>query len=144
MNRQRARSAYVVCAILFGFSINVFYGIELWWDFFDPQYNNSTREIIISAIALEFGWAALLLWALCKPGARRHILLMTAIPIAMGNLLHSLNQSIFADIESTEIVLNMAIGGVVVGSFVMAFFFCPKYHPDLAKQGTSGASQGSR
>lgn len=140
MKRQKVRSAYVVCVILFGVGLNAFYGIELWRNFFDPQFNNATREIIISAIALEFGWSALLLWALCKPGERRHILLMTAIPIAMGNLLHSLNQSIYAHTEPTEIVMNLAIGGVVVGSFVLAFFFSPKYHPNLANQGTSGES----
>jgi hypothetical protein len=144
MNSQKIRSTYVVCVILFGISLNAIYGIELWRSFFDPQFDNATREIIISAIALEFGWAALLLWVLFKQGERRHVLLMTAIPIAIGNLLHSLNQSLFAEIGPTKIVLNLAIGGMVVGSFVLAFFFSPKYHHNLAKQGKSGELQGSR
>ena len=144
MSSQKIRSAYAVCIILFGVCLNAMYGIDLLKDFFDPQFDNATREILISAIALEFGWASLLLWALCKPGERRHVLLMTAIPMAMGNLLHSLNQSLFAAIEPTEIVLNLAIGGVVVGSFVLAFFISPKYHPNVAKQGTSGEPQGRR
>jgi len=138
MNRQRIRKAYVVCVILFGISLNAIYGIELWGNFFDPQFNNATREIIISAMALEFGWAALLLWTLFKPGQRRHIVLMTAIPIAIGNLLHSINQSLYAHTETAVIAQNLAIGGVVVGLFALAFFLSPKCHSSLAKPDKSG------
>ena len=92
MTIQKIRKAYIGCIVLSGVTINIVYGVGLINALFDPQFNNYVREILISAIALEFGWAAMLLWVIGKPCERRHIVLFTAIPMIIGNLLHSINQ----------------------------------------------------
>jgi hypothetical protein len=123
MMRKKVTKACVLCVILFGAVINMFYGFALVKEFFALQLNDSVREILISAIALEFGWAVLLLWALGDPCARRHVVLLTAIPMLIGNLFHSLNQALFAGGTPMEIVANLLIGTAVAGLFVLAFVF---------------------
>jgi hypothetical protein len=122
MTIQKIGKACIACVALSGVAINIAYGVELLKALFDPQFNNTVREILISAIALEFGWAALLLWVIGKPCERRHILLFTAIPMIIGNLLHSINQAVNTDIEMTRNAINMAGGLFIAGLFVVAFF----------------------
>ena len=122
MTLQKIRKAYIVCIVLCGVTINIVYGVELLKALFDPQFNNTVREILISAIALEFGWAALLLWVIGKPCERRYIVLFTTIPMIIGNLLHSINQSVNTNIEITGIALNLAGGFFIAGLFLFAFF----------------------
>ena len=114
------RSVPTVAIRCLRFSVE--YGVELINALFDPQFNNYVREILISAIALEFGWAALLLWVIGKPCERRHIVLFTAIPMIIGNLLHSINQSVNTNIEISGSALNLAGGFFIAGLFVFAFF----------------------
>ena len=121
MTIQKIRKAYIGCVALSGVTINIVYGVELLKAFFDPQFNNPVREILISAIALEFGWAALLLWVIGSPCERRYIFLFTAIPMIIGNLLHSINQSVNTDIEISGNVMNLAGGFFIAGLFVFAF-----------------------
>lgn len=121
MISQKVRRAYIICVVLCGVSINTAYGVELLKEFFDPQFKNTVREILISAIALEFGWAALLLSVVGQPCERRHIVLFTAIPIIIGNLLHGINQYVFSDGRTDEISVNLVIGAIVAGFFVLAF-----------------------
>jgi len=123
MIRQKVRKASVFCVVLFGASINIFYGLELVKEFFDLQLNDRVREILISAIALEFGWAALLLWVLGDPYARRHVVLLTALPMIIGNLLQSSNQALFLGSTPVEIAVNLLLGSAVAGLFVLAFIF---------------------
>ena len=122
MTIQKIRKAYIGCVALSGVIINIVYGVELLKALFDPQFNNTVREILISAIALEFGWAALLLWVIGKPCERRHIVLFTAIPMIIGNLLHSINQSVNTDIGFSGSAINLAGGFFIAGLFVFAFF----------------------
>lgn len=122
MTIQKTRKAYIGCVALSGVTINIVYGVELLKALFDPQFNNTVREILISAVALEFGWAALLLWVIGNPCERRHIVLFTAIPMIIGNLLHSINQAVNTDIEITGNAINMAGGFFIAGLFVFAFF----------------------
>jgi hypothetical protein len=122
MNCQKLRKAYTILIILIGVTINVVYAIELLGELFAPQTTNSVHEILISAITLQFGWAAMLFWVAFDPFERRHILLFTALPMVIGNLLFSINQFVNTDVEITEIVLNLTVGIFVAGMFVLAFF----------------------
>ena len=71
------RIAVIRVVALMGVVINASYGIALLQQFLAPQYNSAVREILISAIALEFAWAILLLWVAFEPFERRHLLLFT-------------------------------------------------------------------
>lgn len=122
MIRLKLRKAYVVSIIFFGASINVVYGVGLLKELVNPQLNPAVREILISAIALEFGWAALLLWVVHKPFERRHIVLFTAIPMTIGTLLHSINQLAFMDGKPAIAAFNLVGGGMIAGLFILAFF----------------------
>jgi hypothetical protein len=105
-----------------GALLNVAYGVGLLRAFFDPQYNNTIREILISAIILEFGWAVLLLWVVFRPFERRHILLFTVIPILFGNILHSINQFMDTRGSPGSIVINTLFGLLYSGLYVVAYF----------------------
>ncbi len=122
MASKRIRKTYMIFMVLFGVLINSAYCIDLLKEFFAPQFNNAVREILISAIALEFGWAAMLLWVAFKPFERRHLILFTAMPMIIGNLLHSINQSTYHDGSTGAIAVNLIIGFVLAGLFIFAFF----------------------
>ena len=122
MTSDRIRKIIIIGVTLLGIIINSVYGIDLLIKFFDSQISNTLRDVLISAIALEIGWAALLIWAIFKPLERRHVLLFTAIPMMLGNLLHSNNQSMYIDNSAGAIALNLVIGFVFAGVFVFAFF----------------------
>ena len=61
MKNVRIRKAFMIAVAISGVILNAAYGASLLSSFIDPQYNNAVREILISAIILEFSWAALLL-----------------------------------------------------------------------------------
>ncbi len=87
MNNIRIRKNIIVIVALSGTIINAVYGIGLLRAFFNPQYNNTIREILISGIVLEFGWTALLFWVIFKPFERRHILQFTTLQRANDSTL---------------------------------------------------------
>ena len=104
-----------------GHSSMPFYSIELLRAFFDPQYGNTLKEVIISAFVLEIGWMALLVWSVFAPFERRHILLFTMVPILLGNVLHSVNQFGSGGVSTGTIVLNTVFGLVYSGLYVGAY-----------------------
>jgi len=110
MKSIQARKIIIIIVALSGAILNVTYGMGLLKAFFDPQYNQAIREILISAIILEFGWTALLLWVIFKPFERRHILLFTIIPIFSGNILHSVSQSMDGSGSAGAFVTNTIFG----------------------------------
>ncbi len=122
MTSNQIRKIFIISIAFVGVMINSVYGVELLKEFFNPRYNNEIREILISAIALEFGWAALLAWVIFKPFERRHLLLFTAISMMIGNLLHSINQSIYVDNGAGMMAVNLIPGITFAGIFVLAFF----------------------
>lgn len=113
----------IIVAIAFSaLVINVVYGINLLSAFFTFQCDNATREIIISGIALEFGWVVLLGWMIFKPIERRYILLFTVIPIILGNIFHSANQFLNLHKDPFMIALNIGIGILYAALYVLAYF----------------------
>jgi len=122
MKSIKTKKAIVIGMALVGVLINVSYGIGLFGQFFDPQIGGDVKQIIISAIALELGWAALLVWVVFKPLERRHILLFTATAMLIGNLLTNVNQLKFAESSVGGIALNLLGGLIFAGLFVLAFF----------------------
>ncbi|NOY59553.1 MAG: hypothetical protein GXO75_11595 [Calditrichaeota bacterium] len=121
MNNIRIRRIIIIVVALSGAVINAVYGIGLLREFFNPQYNNAIREILISAIVLEFGWTALLVWVVFKPFERRSILLFTIVPILLGNILHSVNQFGHSGGNAGAIALNTIFGLLYSGLYVVAF-----------------------
>ena len=121
MNKNRIKKIIIIAVALSGVIINAAYGISLLREFFAPQYDNAVREILISGITLEFGWAALLGWVVLKPFERRHILLFTIIPILLGNILHSANQFINLHRSVGVVALNVGIGLLFSALYVGAY-----------------------
>lgn len=121
MNKDRIRKIIIIAVALCGVVINSGYGISLLTAFFNPHNETAIKEILISAIALEFGWAALLIWVILKPFERRAILLFTLIPILLGNFLHSVNQIMESRSNGYSVALNSITGLVVAGLFLFAF-----------------------
>ncbi|MBC8485642.1 MAG: hypothetical protein ISS28_00600 [Candidatus Cloacimonetes bacterium] len=121
MNNIRIRKIIIVIAALSGTIINAIYGIGLLRVFFNPQYNNTIREILISAIVLEFGWFALLVWVVFKPFERRNILLFTIIPIFFGNILTGINQLMNTSVNMGHFVKNTLFGFLYSGLFFLAY-----------------------
>jgi uncharacterized membrane protein len=76
---------------------------------------------MILAIVLEIGWAMLLVWVILKPFEKRHILLFTAVPILLGNILHSLNQFGTHFDNFNAIAVNTIFGVLYSGLYVVAF-----------------------
>ena len=121
MKRYQIRKNIIRIVVLIGVLINGFYGIELLKIFFET-HSNAFREVLISAIALEFSWAALLIWVLFKPFVRRPLLLFTAMAMMLGNVLHSINQGLNSTAAPGTIVLNLLIGLAFAGLFILAYY----------------------
>ena len=111
----------IIAIALSGVAINAVYSIDLIKVFFDPNYNNAIREIVISAIVLEIGWIGLLISVVSKPFERGHILLLTIVPILLGNILHGVNQFEIHNGNASAIALNTVFGLLYAGLYVMAF-----------------------
>jgi len=122
MKSIKTKKAIVIAMALVGVLINASYGIGLLKQFFDAQIGGEVKQIIISAIALELGWAALLVWVVFKPLERRHILLFTAAAMLIGNLLTNMQQVMFAGGTVKSVTLNLLGGLIFAGLFVLAFF----------------------
>lgn len=122
MENFRIRQAFIIAIALSGVMLNTMYGISLLRAFFDPQYDSAIREIMISAIILEFSWAFMLLWVTFKPFAGRHILLFTVIPVLSGNIMHSYSQQMDAPISYGSILLNTLFGLFYAGLYVVAYY----------------------
>lgn len=122
MKNIRIRQTYIIVIALSGVILNALYGVSLSRAFFDTQYTSSIREMLISAIILEFSWALLLLWVVFKPFERRHILLFTIIPILFGNILHSISQLMDAPGSYGSIALNTIFGLFYAGLYAVAYF----------------------
>jgi hypothetical protein len=112
----------IITVALSGVIINVAYGLSLLNAFFSLKCDNAIREIIISGIALEFGWVALLSWMIFKPVERRFILLFSVIPLLLANILQSTNQCIYLHKSPSMIALNIGIGVLYAGLYVGAYF----------------------
>jgi len=121
MKNIRIKKAFVTAIALSGVILNAMYGASLLSKFFDPQSESAIREILISAIILEFSWALLLLWVAIKPFAGRHILLFTVIPVLSGNFMHSFSQHIDSTLSYGALVSNSIFGLFYAGLYVVAY-----------------------
>ena len=121
MTSIRIRKLVIIVVALSGALINTVYSFDLLSAFFNPHYNNAIKEIMISAVVLEIGWIALLVWVIIKPFERRHILLFTIVPIMLGNILHGVNQFGTRSGTASAILLNTAFGLFYSGLYIVAF-----------------------
>ncbi len=121
MKKLRIRKLIIITVALSGVAINAVYSVDLINAFFNPNYNNAIREIVISAIVLEIGWIGLLISVISKPFERRHILLLTIVPILLGNILHGVNQFEIHNGNPNAIALNTVFGLLYAGLYCMAF-----------------------
>ena len=122
MNNIRFRKLFIIQITFLGIVINVYYGIELLKLFITPFFSPEMREILISTIALEFGWAVLLSWALFNPFSRRQLLLITAFPLIISNILHNIHQYFYINSSLYSIAHNFTMGIMIAGLFVLAYF----------------------
>ncbi len=122
MNNNQIKKNVIRFVALSGVVVNAAYGIGLLNVLFANQYNNEIREILISGIALEFGWVALLGWVIFKPFEGRSLLLFTIIPILLGNILHSANQFMNFHKSIGTVALNVGIGLLYSALYVGAYF----------------------
>ena len=102
---------------IIGILINSFYGIELLQQFFRAETDEYVRHILVSAISLEIGWAILLIPVIIRPFEQRRLLLFTAIPMALANILHSIGQWMYSDTPVGHIGINFFSGLLIAGIF---------------------------
>ena len=121
MKNIQVRKAIIIIVALSGVILNAAYCIGFIRAFFDPQYNFTIRQILVSAIILEFGWMALLLWVVFKPFEARYILLFTIIPIFFGNILTGINQLMDTPGNLGAFVTNMIFGLLYSGLYFFAY-----------------------
>jgi len=122
MSGQRFRRIYFYAVTILGVVINGFYGVELLLEFFSPRPNPEFREVLVSAVTLEFGWATLLIWVLFRPSARRHVLLFTAASMLIANLLHGFDRWAHLGGRAGAMAGNLVVGLLIAGLFVGAFW----------------------
>jgi hypothetical protein len=121
MKNYRLRKSLLIAVALSGAFINSFYTIDIVETFYSSQYDNVITEIMISAAVLEIGWIILLVWVILKPFERRHILLITIVPILLGNILHGANQLGTHSKSLLAIALNTIFGISYSGLHILAF-----------------------
>jgi hypothetical protein len=121
MKNYRFRKSLLIAVALSGVVINSFYAIDIVGSIFSSQYDNAITEIMISAAVLEIGWITLLVWVILKPFERRHILLITIVPILLGNILHGVNQIGTHSESLIAIALNTIFGISYSGLYILAF-----------------------
>lgn len=122
MLSDKVRKIIIIAFALLGVVINAAYGFGLLKTFLDPQSTNVVRGILTSAISLELGWVALLVWVIFKPFERRHLLLFTALVFEIGNVIQTINQYLYANAGIGSASLNLVLGSIIAGVFVVAFF----------------------
>jgi hypothetical protein len=121
MKKQSIREFTIIAVALSGVVINAAYSVDLFRAFFNPHYNNATREIIISAVVFEIGWISLFVWVILKPLERRYILLFSILPILLGNILHGVNQFWSHSGNTSGFAINTIFGLLYSGLFFVAF-----------------------
>lgn len=121
MKNLRIRKIFITSVAISGILINLFYGSALLRSLFNPQYSSAVREILISAIVLEFGWATLLIWMIFKPFERCHVLIFTIIPIFFGNILNSASQLCDHSAGMGPVLLNTIFGFLYSGLYYAAY-----------------------
>ena len=115
------RKSFIIAVACSGAVLNLAYSIDILRAFLNLQHSTSVREIMISAIVLEIGWATLLVWVVLRPFEKYPILLFTIAPILFGNLLHSFNQLGADNANSSAILVNTVFGLFYSGLYVLAF-----------------------
>ena len=121
MNRARMAKLAVTGVALSGMLLNGLYGIQLTRTLADPTISAGMRDVAISAIALEFSWAVLLGWAALRPIERRDVILVTVLPILLGNVLHTAFQLAGHEASPVAAAINIAVGLVYAGLYVAAY-----------------------
>ena len=116
-----AKKYFIIFVALSGIILNSLYGIELLTAFFDPIQSSEIRKVLVSAIVLEFGWIALLIWMAFDPFKRRDILLLSIIPILFGNILHNIDLILLERSNMIEVVINLAFGIFYSGVYLFAY-----------------------
>ena len=122
MNKPHHQKRLIQAMALAGIALNFIYGAGLLYSFFSLRFSNEIKEILISAIALEFGWAALLTRAVVRPLESRHLLFFTGISMMFGNLLLSIHQWLHLGNSTGAIATHLLLGTVVAGLFVLTCF----------------------
>jgi hypothetical protein len=121
MQSYRLRKLLIIAVALSGAVINLVYAIDILRSIMSVRYDNPTTEMMISAAVMEIGWIALLVWMTLKPFERRHILLVTIVPILLGNILHGLNQVWTHSVSLQAFALNTVFGISYSGLYILAF-----------------------
>lgn len=121
MLNYRLRKTLIIAVALSGAFINSIYAIEIVGSIISSQYSHAITEMMISAAVLEIGWIVLLIWMVRNPFERRHILLITIVPILLGNILHGLNQFGIDGENLMAITLNTSYGIAYSGLYILAF-----------------------
>ena len=124
---DRMRRPFVIAVALVGAFLNGYYGYVLLGVFLAPQTDVATRQILVSAITLNFGWMALLIWVALKPFERRALLLFAGATILAANLLNSYSQLVLHPGDVQPLLLNMAIGVGFFALFLVAFLLAKPY-----------------
>lgn len=125
-NRQLCK-IFIIITALTGIIINLIYGFDLLRQFFAEPIDTNVQEILISAISLEIGWTILLILVVIKPFEMHFLLLYTAIPMILGNILHNIALVKYTDTAISSIMLNFIAVLLFAQFFILAYFLGEKY-----------------
>ena len=90
--------------------------VRTFGEFFKSDILQSYKEILISAIALEISWIVLLVWFMFEPVKRKDILLLTAIPMIIANLLHNYT------LETAQFLGNLLFLVLFIGLYLIGYY----------------------
>ncbi len=118
-----ARATLVAFVALAGAVVNGAYAAQLLTRFADPSVDVGSREVLVSGIALQLAWAALLLWVVRHPLRGRVILLFTGAAMLLGNALRSYALVRFSGGAWEDALLNLMVGLGIAALFGLAYRF---------------------
>jgi len=116
----KTRKYFIIFVALSGVVINLVYGIELLHEFYSSS-EDTIKEILISAIVLEFAWGLLLIWMILNPFKRKDIMLLSIVPILMGNILHNINLVLFQQGNIMDGIVNFLFGFLYAVLYLFAY-----------------------
>lgn len=113
--------AYIYMLVILSISINLFYTFELLSEFMKVKTQGNYKDTLISALTLEISWVVLFIWFAMKPYERKDILILTAIPMIIANILHNYT------LEFVDFILNIVFLGLFISLYFIGYYLLKKY-----------------
>jgi len=118
---HKLRHLYLILIGVSGFIINSVYAYDTSVFLFSEHTAELTKEIYISAFAMQVSWAILFFWYLFSPYKRRIVLLISLVPMIIANTLFSLTLRIEQMLSNTLVLM------VFIAVHISGYLLAQKY-----------------